>query len=317
LKKKAEIKNSEYLKKSSREGMKTTFIGILISFGLVIIKGTAGILGNSYALVADAIESLSDIFTSTIVLVGLKYASRPKDADHPYGHGKAEPLAGMFVALMLVAAAVVIIVQSLHEIITPHHAPAPYTLLVLVAVILVKEVLFRKIIVVGEGLGSVAVKNDAWHHRSDAITSAAAFIGIAIALIGGEGYEQTDDYAALFASFIIVYNAISLFMPALKEILDTAPPEEFKEKIKACAKTVKGVRDIEKCFVRKMGFEYYIDMHVIVDGDISVHAGHEIAHWVKDSVKEMYPNVSDVLCHIEPFAPHLYKEKNEDGNLFL
>ena len=308
---------ADYLKKSSRKGMKTTLLGILVSFVLVIIKGTAGIVGNSYALIADAIESLSDIFTSTIVLAGLKYASRPKDADHPYGHGKAEPLAGMFVALMLVAAAIVIIVQALHEIITPHHAPAPYTLLVLVGVIFVKEVLFRKIIVVGEGLGSVAVKNDAWHHRSDAITSAAAFIGISIALIGGDGYEQSDDYAALFASFIIVYNAISLFMPALREILDTAPPEEFREKIKVCAKKVKGVRDIEKCFVRKMGFEYYIDMHVIVDGDISVHDGHEIAHWVKDSIKEMYPSVADVLCHIEPFAPHFYKVKNEDGNLFL
>ena len=177
--------------------MRITIIGIIVSFFLVIIKGTAGILGNSYALVADAIESLSDIFTSTIVLLGLTYASRPKDADHPYGHGKAEPLAGMFVAMMLIVAAIVIIVQSLNEIITPHHAPAPFTLIVLVVVVLVKETLFRKIIEVGEGIQSVAVKNDAWHHRSDAITSAAAFIGIAIALIGGTGYEEADDYAAL------------------------------------------------------------------------------------------------------------------------
>ncbi|GAB1350225.1 cation diffusion facilitator family transporter [Ignavibacteriales bacterium] len=297
--------------------MKTTITGIIVSFLLVIIKGSAGIFGNSYALVADAIESLSDIFTSTIVLIGLNYASKPRDEDHPYGHGKAEPLAGMFVALMLVAAAVVIIVQSLHEIITPHHAPEPYTLLVLIAVIFVKEVLFRKIIVVGEGLESTAVKNDAWHHRSDAITSAAAFIGIAIALIGGAGYEEADDYAALFASFIIIYNAISLFMPALKEILDTAPPAEFKEKIKACAIEVPGVEDIEKCHIRKMGFEYYIDMHVIVNGNLTVHEGHQIAHEVKDRVKEVFPNVTDVLCHIEPFDPDSYISKNKDGNLFL
>lgn len=297
--------------------MKTTITGIIVSFLLVIIKGSAGIFGNSYALVADAIESLSDIFTSTIVLIGLNYASKPRDEDHPYGHGKAEPLAGMFVALMLVAAAVVIIVQSLHEIITPHHAPEPYTLLVLIGVIFVKEVLFRKIIVVGEGLESTAVKNDAWHHRSDAITSAAAFIGIAIALIGGAGYEEADDYAALFASFIIIYNAISLFMPALKEILDTAPPAEFKEKIKACAIEVPGVEDIEKCHIRKMGFEYYIDMHVIVNGNLTVHEGHQIAHEVKDRVKEVFPNVTDVLCHIEPFDPDSYISKNKDGNLFL
>lgn len=299
------------------KGLKTTIIGIVVSFFLVIIKGAAGIFGNSYALVADAIESLSDIFTSTIVLLGIKYASRPKDADHPYGHGKAEPLAGMFVALMLMVAAIVIIVQSLYEIITPHHAPAPFTLVVLVVVVVVKETLFRKIVVVGEGIDSIAVKNDAWHHRSDAITSAAAFIGISIALIGGPGYEEADDYAALFASFIIIYNAISLFMPALKEILDTAPPEEFKQKIKSCAREVEGVKDIEKCFVRKMGLEYYIDMHVIVNGNLSVFEGHLIAHSVKDKLIEVFPNVSDVLCHIEPWDPEAYKMKKEEGNLFL
>jgi len=299
------------------KGLKTTIIGIVVSFFLVIIKGAAGIFGNSYALVADAIESLSDIFTSTIVLLGIKYASRPKDADHPYGHGKAEPLAGMFVALMLMVAAIVIIVQSLYEIITPHHAPAPFTLVVLVVVVVVKETLFRKIVVVGEGIDSIAVKNDAWHHRSDAITSAAAFIGISIALIGGTGYEEADDYAALFASFIIIYNAISLFMPALKEILDTAPPEEFKQKIKSCAREVEGVKDIEKCFVRKMGLEYYIDMHVIVNGNLSVFEGHLIAHSVKDKLIEVFPNVSDVLCHIEPWDPEAYKMKKEEGNLFL
>lgn len=297
--------------------MKTTIIGIVVSFFLVIIKGAAGILGNSYALVADAIESLSDIFTSTIVLLGLKYASRPKDEDHPYGHGKAEPLAGMFVAIMLMVAAIVIIVQSLHEIITPHHAPEPFTLIVLVVVVLVKETLFRKIIEVGEGIESVAVKNDAWHHRSDAITSAAAFIGISIALIGGPGYEEADDYAALFASFIIIYNAVSLLMPALKEILDTAPPEEFNQKIKECAREVEGVKDIEKCFIRKMGFEYYIDMHVIVNGNLSVFEGHLIAHSVKDKLKDVFPAVSDVLCHIEPWDPEAYKMKKEEGNLFL
>jgi len=299
------------------KGMRTTILGIIVSFFLVIIKGGAGILGNSYALVADAIESLSDIFTSTIVLLGIKYASRPKDEDHPYGHGKAEPLAGLFVAMMLIVAAIVIIVQSLNEIITPHHAPEPFTLIVLVLVVVVKETLFRKVIEVGEGIESVAVKNDAWHHRSDAITSAAAFIGIAIALIGGTGYEEADDYAALFASFIIIYNAISLFMPALKEILDTAPPVEFVQKVKECAREVEGVKDIEKCFIRKMGFEYYIDMHVIVNGNLSVFEGHLIAHSVKDKLIEVFPNVSDVLCHIEPWDPEAYKLKQEEGNLFL
>ena len=181
----------------AEQGIHTTIIGIITSIVLAAIKAIAGVMGNSYALIADAIESASDVFTSIIVLTGLKIARRPADETHPYGHGKAEPFAGIIVAAALFIAAIVIIIQSLHEIITPHHAPAPFTLIVLVAVVITKEFLFRFIIKVGNSVDSVAVKNDAWHHRSDAITSGAAFIGIAIALIGGPGYEQADDYAAL------------------------------------------------------------------------------------------------------------------------
>lgn len=301
----------------SGTGLRTTIIGIIVSFFLVVIKGAAGILGNSYALIADAIESLSDIFTSTIVLIGIKFASRPRDKTHPYGHGKAEPLAGMFVSLMLAGAGILIIIQSLQEILTPHHAPAPFTLIVLVAVVTVKEILFRKIIIVGKGIESTAVTNDAWHHRSDAITSSAAFIGISVALIGGSGYEEADDYAALFASAVIMYNAISLFIPALREVLDTAPPESVHNEVRQLARSVEGVKDVEKCFVRKMGFEYFVDMHAIVDGRLSVTEGHRIAHAIKDKIRDEKPSISDVLVHIEPFVPEIFEEKNGEGNLFL
>ncbi|MBK7631670.1 MAG: cation transporter [Ignavibacteriales bacterium] len=284
----------------AEQGIKTTIIGIFASIVLAAIKGIAGVMGNSYALIADAIESSSDVFTSIIVLTGLKIARKPADETHPYGHGKAEPFAGIVVAAALLIAAIIIIIQSLHEIITPHHAPKPFTLIVLVVVVITKEFLFRFIIKVGNSVDSVAVKNDAWHHRSDAITSAAAFVGIAIALIGGKGYEQADDYAALCASIIIIYNAYRLFKPALFEIMDAAPsPEVIKKAIETSLK-VDGVVAIDKCFARKMGFEYYIDMHVIVDGNITVHKGHEISHKVKDKLKEEYPKISNVLVHIEP-----------------
>jgi len=210
--------SNKNLSKFADQGIHTTLIGIIASIILAAIKGTAGVLGNSYALIADAIESTSDVFTSLIVIVGLRIAKKPADENHPYGHGKAEPFAGILVASALFIAAIIIIIQSTHEIITPHHAPAPFTLIVLIIVVLTKELLFRFVIKVGDSVESVAVKNDAWHHRSDAITSVAAFVGISIALIGGAGYEPADDYAALFASLIIIFNAYRLLKPALSDV---------------------------------------------------------------------------------------------------
>jgi len=303
-------KKNKVIADLAEQGIKTTIIGIIASIILAAIKGIAGVMGNSYALIADAIESTSDVFTSIIVLTGLKIASKPADETHPYGHGKAEPFAGLVVAAALFLAAIIIIIQSVHEIITPHHAPAPFTLIVLVAVVIIKETLFRFVIKVGKSVDSVAVKNDAWHHRSDAITSGAAFIGIAIALIGGKGYEQADDYAALCASAIIIYNAYRLFKPALFEIMDTAPSPEVIQKIINTSLQVDGVVAIDKCFARKMGFQYYIDMHVIVDGNISVHVGHEISHKVKDKLLDSFQNISDVLIHIEPATKERLKRKH-------
>ncbi len=287
---------------SAQKGIRSTLIGIIVSILLAAVKGTAGMLGNSYALVADAIESTADVFTSIIVLTGLKIASKPADVNHPYGHGKAEPIAGMIVASALFVAAIVIIIQSIHEIITPHHAPASFTLIVLVAVVITKELLFRFVIKVGENIESTSVKNDAWHHRSDAITSLAAFIGISIALIGGNGYEEADDYAALFASIIIIINAYRLFKPAFYEIMDTAPPIYILEEVKSIAAKVDGVVEIDKCFVRKMGLEFFVDIHVIVDRNLPVHIGHLIGHNVKDELMKFNPKISDVLVHIEPTA---------------
>jgi cation diffusion facilitator family transporter len=280
-------------------------IGIFINACLAAIKGISGIVGHSYALVADAIESTSDIITSLVVLGGLKVAAIPPDQDHPYGHGKAEPLAGMIVSLALLTAAAAIVIQSIREIQTSHYTPAPFTLVVLVFVVIVKESLFRFVNNVGTEAGSIAVKSDAWHHRSDAITSGVAFVGISIALLGGKGYQNADDWAALVASGIIVLNAIRMFRPALAEIMDAAPDAEIETKVREIALQVQGVKALDVCTVRKMGLLYYVDLHVLVTGDMSVRTGHTIAHDVKDAVREALPKVSDMLIHVEPVEEEL------------
>jgi cation diffusion facilitator family transporter len=284
----------------TKKGMRSTIIGILVNALLAAVKGIAGVMGNSYALIADAIESTTDIASSFIVWGGLKISTLPPDSDHPYGHGKAEPLAATIVALTLVGAAIGIAVQSVREIITPHHAPEPFTLAVLVLVVVTKETLFRFVFTVGENINSTAVRSDAWHHRSDAITSLAAFIGISISLMGGEGYESADDFAALFASTIILFNAYRILRPAVNEVMDAAPPATMVNAIRKVAQDIPGVIALEKCFIRKMGLSYYIDLHVTVNGNISVRKGHDIARRVKEALRHSNPSISEVLIHIEP-----------------
>ena len=287
-------------KKLSSKAVKTTIVGIFTSFILASIKIFSGIIGNSYALVADGIESIADIFTSFIVLTGLKIAVKPPDEDHPYGHGKAEPLAGMMVAVALFIAAAVIIYQSINEIITPHHAPESFTLIVLILVVITKELLFRYIGKIGTSIESVAVKNDAWHHRSDAITSGAAFVGISVALIGGKGYEVADDYAALFASIIIIINGYLILKPTLYELTDANISEELAEKLITDAETIIQIYKVEKLFIRKMGFDYFVDAHIIVNGKLTVEEGHEIAHRFKDKIMSTNKRIYDVMVHVEP-----------------
>ena len=274
--------------------------GALVNTVMAVGKITCGVLGHSYALIADGVESTLDIFSSLLVWVGLRFAALPPDDSHPYGHGKAETLATIAVGFSLIATAVLLAIESVREILTPHHAPAPFTLVVLVVVIVVKEVLFRKVSQRGAEIGSMALESDAWHHRSDAITSAAAFVGISVALVGGEGYEAADDYAALLACLVIAFNGIRVLGPALNEAMDVAPPPHIEQDVRVVALGVTGVRGLDKCRVRKMGVEYYVDIHVLVSGEMSVRDGHTIAHCVKDAVRGQMPSVADVLVHIEP-----------------
>ena len=281
-------------------GARVALLGLVINVVLASVKIVAGVVGHAYVLIADGMESALDVAGSIVIWGGLTVAARPPDRTHPYGHGKAEPIAALVVAVCVLAAAVGLAVESVREILMPHHGPAPFTLAVLVVVIVIKEILFRYVNRIGRNLESTAVQTDAWHHRSDALTSTAAFIGISIALIGGERWQSADDWAALFACAVIAANGVRLARPALFEIMDTAPGGKIVKAICSVASSVPGVVEVEKCHARKMGLDYYVDLHVGVDGNISVHEGHEIAHRVKSAIQQRDSRVADVLVHIEP-----------------
>lgn len=284
----------------AEQGIKVVKHGMGFNMFLAIVKGLAGFFGHSYALIADAIESASDVLSSLVVWIGLRTASRPPDEDHPYGHGKAEPVAGVIVSLFLLGASLMIAVEAISNIRTPHPAPHAWTLWVLALIIIGKELVFRYVMSTAENINSTAVKGEAHHHRSDAITSVAAFIGILIAVIGGDEYATADDWAAMLAALFVAWNAYNIFKPAFSELMDKAQPQELVNEIAQIAKSVEGVEEIEKCFVRKMGFDYFVDIHVEVSGDLPVREGHRIAHEVKDAIMAQKPAVYDVLTHIEP-----------------
>lgn len=275
--------------------------GLLVNAVLVLVKLIAGIVGHANALVADAVESSADIFSSLIVWMGLSIAVRPADEDHPYGHGKAEPLAAAVVSLMLLGAAVGISIMSIREIVTPHHLPAPFTLFVAAGVIIVKELLYRRVSRVGREVGSTAVNADAWHHRADAVSSLAAFIGISIALWGGQGWEAADDWAALVAALLVAINGVRTLRPAISALMDEAPDRAVKEKAMEAALRVGGVRYIESLNIRRSGLGFYVDLHAQADPTISLEDAHEIAARIKYGILEAIPSVITVLVHMEPY----------------
>jgi cation diffusion facilitator family transporter len=275
-------------------------VGVAANASLAVLKIVAGFLGNSYALIADGIESTADILTSLVVWGGLRVAAAPANERHPYGYGKAESLAGIVAALALLLAAVIIAVQSIREILTPHHLPHWSTLVVLAFVVLVKAGLGRWTSRIGDAYNSTSLSGDAWHHFSDALTSTAAFVGISIGLIGGPGYEPADDWAALLACVVIVFSGVRLLLMAVRDILDVAPTGEFEPQVRALALQQSGVLAIEKCRIRKSGTNYFVEIHVEVDGDTPVRDAHNIAGRVRHALRESRHRIADAVVHIEP-----------------
>lgn len=285
---------------NEQKAIKATIFSIIGNTCLALIKGLAGFFGNSYALIADAIESTTDIFASFLVLFGIKYSNKPADENHPYGHGRAEPLITFLVVGFLITSATIIGYESIANIGTSHDLPKAWTLYVLGAIIIWKEYSFRLVIKRSKQTNSTSLAADAWHHRSDAITSVAAFIGISIALMMGKGYESADDWAALFAAFFILYNSYKIFRPALGEIMDENLNEDLVEEIRLKALLVPGIIGTEKCFIRKAGMKYHVDLHAIVSAKISVKEGHDLAHLLKDALRKEIPELGHVLIHVEP-----------------
>ena len=291
------------LAERSARGRQVLVAGVLVIFFLALLKLCAGWMGNSSALVADGIESTLDVLSSTMIWGALKYAEKPPDSDHPYGHGKMESLAGAGGALLLLAAGVLVAMGSLKEILggaMNRQPPAAFTLIVLVAVVVIKEGLFRLANRRGQEVESTAVQSDAWHHRSDAVTSLAAAIGIIVCLAGGQTWASADNWAALFSCAIISFNGIRMLKASLGELLDQQAPEDVIEGIMGAARAVEGVDNVEKCRVRKSGLSLIADIHVRVQGEVSVTDGHFIAHRVKDTLMAGGFHLLDVTVHIEP-----------------
>ena len=285
----------------ANESARLVLRGILLNAILAAVKLAGGIFGHTYALLADAAESMLDILSSTLVWAGFRVAARPPDANHPYGHGKAEPLAGLIVALFIFAMAGWVGLHAIEEIRTPHQGPAWWTLVVLAGVIVTKTWFSRRLGVAGEEVGSTALGIEAMHHWSDAITSGAAFVGISIALWGGKGWETADDWAALFGCVIIAFNGFAMITKALGDVMDAAAPEKLENEIRGIALAVPGVRELDKVRVRKSGLSHLVDIQVRVEGTLSVREGHAIAHAVKDALTGSVPHsISDVTVHIEP-----------------
>jgi cation diffusion facilitator family transporter len=293
---------------SLQRNIRTTQLGLVVNVGLASVKFLAGIFGHSYALIADGIESSTDIVTSLFIWLGLHVSSAPADENHPFGHGKAESVAAASVALSLLGIAAFTAYAAIREALIPHESPASYTLIVLLAVIIIKESLFRKVAIVGKETGSHVMKTDAWHHRSDAISSAAAFIGISIALYKGPGWAAADDWAALAAALVIGINGVLLLLPALDELMDKTPGTAVINTFREAALSVTEVRAVKNVRVLKRGTRFYVDIHVEVDGDLSLKKAHIVSGKVKSSFREAAPNFADSSIHMEPYKNQTHSE---------
>lgn len=294
------LRTADQLSQAVRQGTRVAAIGVIASAILATIKIAAGVVGNSFALVADGVESVLDIFSGLLVWGGLRVSARPQSERYPYGLGKAEPLASLVVSTVLLMAAVGIAIGAARGVMSPQEAPERFTLVVLVGVLITKELMFRVLSARGKEIGSQALSADAWHHRSDALTSLAAFLGISVALTAGEGFESADDWAALVACAVITFNGVRLFRASLTEVLDVTAPQEVRDRVRGIAESVPGVDGIDLLRVRQSGLALWVDIHVEVEGGMSVREGHEIAHLVKDSLLHSDLRILDALVHVEP-----------------
>ncbi|WP_459556410.1 cation diffusion facilitator family transporter [Lacunimicrobium album] len=288
-----------------RDAIRASWLGIVANLGLGLVKLISGIVGNSFALISDAFNSIGDAMTSIAVLSALKIAQRPADNEHPYGHTRAEAIAASNVAVVVFVSATLIGYEAIRRMMStaPVEPLAGWTVLVAAANMIIKEGLFRYKMNVGKKTGSMSMIANAWDHRSDALCSLAVLIGLSILLIGGPQYAWAEKAAAIVVAVGIMYSSIHLYRASAAELMDPQASEEMVNEILKVAQQDPDVANVETLLVRKTGLEYLIDIHIEVDGSLTVKDGHDIGHRVKKSLLDAFPNVLDVLVHLEPH-PH-------------
>ena len=281
-------------------GRKVTLVGVLVNTFLILLKLVAGIFGSSQALIADAVHSFSDLFTDAVVLIGLKISNKPPDKTHHFGHARMETLASTIVGMALIGTALYIGIDA--SLTIYHHTEYHPTTLALFGAgvsIILKEVLYRYTIRTGRRIKSQLIVANAWHHRSDALSSVAVFIGVAGTQIN-PSWHILDAFAALLVSFFIVKVGLEILRDALREFTDTAPNPEIIGKIQQCALSVNGVVDTHDVRVRTSGGFYQMEIHIVVDGQMTVLEGHKIAKTVEGCLVEDVGNFSSITIHVDP-----------------
>lgn len=289
-----------------REVTRAAWLGLVVNLVLGIVKLVAGVVGHSFALIADAVNSIGDVVSTVVVLFALRVAQLPADDEHPYGHTRAEGIAATNVALIVILSALLVGREAIQRFNMEHEIPPPWTLWIAGANILIKEGLYQYKMRVGKRTGSAAIIANAWDHRSDALCALAVLIGLAVVRIGGPSFFWADEAASLVIVVAIVWSGIKLFRSSASELMDVQANPEFVDQIRAAALSVAGVEDVETLWVRKSGLEYFADIHIEVDQHLSVAEGHRIGHQVKDNLVSKFTGLRDVLVHLEPF-PHTHE----------
>ncbi|MBM4222722.1 MAG: cation transporter [Gammaproteobacteria bacterium] len=281
--------------------IKTIRWSMLTNAVLAIIKIAGGYYGHSHALIADGLESTTDVFSSLVLLIAMHFACKKPDKKYPYGYGKLESFSSALSVIFLFICGLSICISSLQNLQTPHQSPDILTVYILCGILIWKELCFRFVLYSAEKTHSVALSIEAWHHRSDAVTSLAALVGVSCAIFLGPGFEQADEWAALFAAGVIFYNAYHLIQPVWYELVDGNTYPELEQQIRESAIHCEGVLGIEKCYIRKSGMHYHVELHVQVNPEISVDIGHRIGHAVKRAIILECPRIQTVIPHVEPY----------------
>ena len=282
-----------------------TIWGAVLNLTLTAGKIAAGILGRSAAMVADGIHSLSDLLSDFVVLAFTRISSKGKDRDHSFGHGKYETLATLIVSVILVSVGANMMSSGVKAIVAVFNGeilPKPGSIALIAAIvsIAIKEILYHATIRVGKKTGSTVVIANAWHHRSDALSSIGSLIGIGGAILLGDKWTMLDPLASCIISIAIITVAVKMAMPSLAELLETSLPEEIVKEIETTTASVAGVNNVHELKTRRNGMSFIIDAHIVVDPDISVVEAHDIATAVEDALRTRYGQETQLSIHVEP-----------------